>query len=269
VEQERQQVRRGDPRWSPWMPALLASLLLVGSLLVDVLGSPATLLGTLADLGDARTEPVGAVLALMGLLAEVLVGYVLFVLGLGLLCMLPGAVGGLARRLVSLVTPVAARRLLDLLVGGALLAQATLAVPSSTPSGDGWGGPQLMVTATALGRTRSDAARVGPSAVPWRWPVDEREPVQARPTPRRSAAPPPPWLGGGPSTPAPGHTVVEGDTLWDIAAARLAPADRSAGRIQRYWRHIYRANRPAIGADPDLIHPGTRLRVPPFLHDRP
>jgi LysM repeat protein len=284
--QQMEQVRRIDGRWSPWMPALLASLLLVERLLVNLLGSPAMLLRTLAGLGDARTaEPVVAVVALLGLLVEVLVGYVLIVLVLGLLCALPGAMGRLARRVVPLVTPVAVRRVLELLVGGALLAQATLAVPSSTPSGESRGGPRLTATAmaTVLGRMPSDGMHLDPSAVPWWRPVGEQEPVEARPTPRRPAVPPPPWLGGGPSTrapsqlaptpshttPASGHTVVEGDTLWDIAAARLAPADRSAGRIQRYWRQIYRTNRPAVGADPDLIHPGTRLRVPQFLRDRP
>jgi nucleoid-associated protein YgaU len=38
--------------------------------------------------------------------------------------------------------------------------------------------------------------------------------------------------------------------------------------VDRYWRQIYRANRPAIGADPDLIHPGTRLDVPWFRSER-
>ena len=83
MEQVRQHVRQARPvdrRWPPWIPALLASLLLVERLLVNELGSPAMLLRTLAGLGDARTEPVRAVVALMGLLAEALVGYVLTVL---------------------------------------------------------------------------------------------------------------------------------------------------------------------------------------------
>jgi hypothetical protein len=46
--------------------------------------------------------------------------------------------------------------------------------------------------------------------------VTDTEPVAARPSPRRSAAPLPPWLGGGPSRPARGHAVEAGDTLWDI-----------------------------------------------------
>jgi len=56
--------------------------------------------------------------------------------------------------------------------------------------------------------------------------------------------------------------------LWDIAAANLVPAERSAATIHRYWQQVYRANRQVVGADPDLIHPGTRLDVVPFRRDR-
>jgi hypothetical protein len=63
--------------------------------------------------------------------------------------------------------------------------------------------------------------------------VTDTEPVAARPSPRRSAAPLPPWLGGGPSRPAPGYAVEAGDTLWDIAAARLArPLGGFRGRLE-------------------------------------
>jgi resuscitation-promoting factor RpfA len=62
--------------------------------------------------------------------------------------------------------------------------------------------------------------------------------------------------------------VVAGDTLWDIAAAHLAPSERSVGRVHRYWQQVYRANRRLIGADPDLIRPGARLDVLPFRSDR-
>ena len=99
-------------------------------------------------------------------------------------------------------------------------------------------------------------------------PADVRAPGPARPTPRRSAAPLPPWLGGGPSKAASGYTVVAGDTLWDIAAAHLPPAERSVGRVHHYWQQVYRANRRVVGADPDLIHPGTRLDVLPFRSDQ-
>jgi hypothetical protein len=54
--------------------------------------------------------------------------------------------------------------------------------------------------------------------------------------------------------------VVPGDTLWAIAAGRLA-ADASDADITAGWREIYAANRLAIGSDPDLIRPGLRLDV--------
>ena len=307
----------------------------------------------------------------MALTAEALVGYVLVVLVLGSLCMLPGSMGSLAARLTSLVTPVVARRLLDLLVGGALLAQAALATAPGDPSGRGWSAAHLASTASssfsgsAVGPVTPDdpvPTGLGPG-----WPgssVDTLGPNAARPNPRRSAVPLPPWLGGGPSNATPGgreatgdarapghheegggagaprngrgaagpgapgrrdertgtrapgrgdriggtrarrhgdqtggagapghhdsrggtgapgrgeeaggaavaeHVVEAGDTLWDIAAARLVPAERSAANINRYWRQIYGVNRSVIGGDPDLIHPGTRLRVPPFRRAR-
>jgi nucleoid-associated protein YgaU len=62
--------------------------------------------------------------------------------------------------------------------------------------------------------------------------------------------------------------VQAGDTLWDIAAARLAPAERSPAGVHRYWQEIYRANRAVVGADPSLIRHGMRLAVPPFHLDR-
>lgn len=67
----------------------------------------------------------------------------------------------------------------------------------------------------------------------------------------------------GPVGPAPprGHLVVvqPGDSLWAIAA------DHWSGWG---WRRLYAANRAVIGDDPDLIHPGQRLRVPPAWADR-
>jgi len=85
-------------------------------------GSPVALLRALGDLGHSWADPVASVLALMALTAEALVAYVLVVVLLRSLCGLPGWMGRLAGRLMSLVAPVALRRLLDVLVGGALLA---------------------------------------------------------------------------------------------------------------------------------------------------
>jgi resuscitation-promoting factor RpfA len=55
--------------------------------------------------------------------------------------------------------------------------------------------------------------------------------------------------------------VRAGDSLWSLTARDLGtqatPAQVAAG-----WPRLYAANRRAIGADPNLIHPGQRL-VPP------
>lgn len=60
----------------------------------------------------------------------------------------------------------------------------------------------------------------------------------------------------------PSVVVRPGDTLWTLAAASLAPDASDAAVVQR-WHAIHRHNRAAIGADPDLILPGTVLRLPP------
>lgn len=58
-----------------------------------------------------------------------------------------------------------------------------------------------------------------------------------------------------------GPVVVRpGDSLWSIAA-RLLPDSAPLGDIDRTWRQIARANATHV-PDPDLILPGTRLRVP-------
>lgn len=77
--------------------------------------SPVTLLRALGDLGQPWADPVASDLAVMALTAETLVGHALVVLVLGSMGTLPGSMGRLAARLTSLITPVAARRLLDLL----------------------------------------------------------------------------------------------------------------------------------------------------------
>jgi nucleoid-associated protein YgaU len=55
--------------------------------------------------------------------------------------------------------------------------------------------------------------------------------------------------------------VHRGDTLWSIAARHLGPG-ATAAEIAHEWPRWYAANRNRIGADPDLILPGTPL-VPP------
>jgi len=80
------------------------------------------------------------------------------------------------------------------------------------------------------------------------------------PLPDRTAGREAPRPAAGPRT----VVVRRGDTLWAIAAGRLSPGAAQAA-VDRAWRSLYRANRAAIGGDPDLIHVGTELRVPPVV----
>lgn len=56
-----------------------------------------------------------------------------------------------------------------------------------------------------------------------------------------------------PTTVAGVHVVVPGDTLSGIA---------EQGRVKGGWPVLYKANLRVVGDDPDLIHPGQRIRVP-------
>ncbi|SEJ21170.1 LysM peptidoglycan-binding domain-containing protein [Demequina mangrovi] len=60
------------------------------------------------------------------------------------------------------------------------------------------------------------------------------------------------------------RTVRPGESLWSITADEQGP-DASAADIAAAWPELYAANADAIGADPDLIHPGLRLVLPDGL----
>jgi len=60
------------------------------------------------------------------------------------------------------------------------------------------------------------------------------------------------------------HVVVAGQSLWVIAAANL-DVDASTMTIASETSRWYERNRPIIGPDPDLIHPGQTLLTPPLV----
>ena len=167
------------------------------------------------------------------------------------------------------------RRALDLLVGGTLLAQATLA---ATPGPSGGHrpdapGPAFAVSVThhvpfdpAVGRGRPGRERPGPDTAP---------PAGGRASAGPSAAHPPPVSGA--TAALAGGRAVQGGVRVHRGGGRHPvghrgrpppPDERSVGRVHHYWQQLYRANRRVVGADPDLIHPGTRLDVLPFRSDQ-
>jgi hypothetical protein len=55
--------------------------------------------------------------------------------------------------------------------------------------------------------------------------------------------------------------VRAGDSLWSIAAD-LSPPHSDNAQLAAFVARLYSVNRPTIGENPDLIYPGTVLRVP-------
>jgi nucleoid-associated protein YgaU len=79
---------------------------------------------------------------------------------------------------------------------------------------------------------------------------------------RAESHPAPARRGSAHSAPQPELVLVRpGDTLWDLARAELPPGAGNTAIATRV-RQIHRANRAVIGADPDLIRPHQRLRMP-------
>jgi len=66
------------------------------------------------------------------------------------------------------------------------------------------------------------------------------------------------------SEPARPVLVRPGDSLWTIASD-LLPASASDRAVTAAWHRLHGKNRAAIGCDPDLLLPGTRLDVPQQL----
>ena len=67
-----------------------------------------------------------------------------------------------------------------------------------------------------------------------------------------------------PTAPSRSYVVKPGDCLWSIAAGLLGPAV-GAQAIDTAWRAIYTNNRAAIGDNPNLIHIGITLELPPLV----
>lgn len=95
-------------------------------------------------------------------------------------------------------------------------------------------------------------------------------PASARPdppAPTSLAGLPLPDRPAGSAEPARTVLVRPGDSLWAISARTLGPG-ASAGDVASYGHRVHVLNRRVVGADPDLLHPGQRLRLPPAQERR-
>ncbi|HVH94434.1 MAG TPA: hypothetical protein VM688_05920 [Nocardioidaceae bacterium] len=136
--------------------------------------------------------------------------------------------------LVDRLCPALVRTLVVTALGAVVTAALTAPAPADAP-GDGSRGPSPRGAAGLSGLALPDRVISVPAGLTVGRTV-------ARGTPR---------------------TVVvrRGDSLWMIAADRL-PQGAGNRRICAAWRRLYSANKNQIGADPDLILPGTALVVP-------
>ena len=186
----------------------------------------------------ATTDPLAPLLAVVSLAAWGLAVWLLLVVGIAHAGHLPGAAGRIAAASLPRIAPVAVRRLLAPLLGITVGLAVVGAVPAS---------------AEPVPTPANSAAQPSPSALDWPTPSAALDwpavPGMALPQPTAT-----------PATTAP-VVVRPGDSLWAVAAHHL-PAGATDAQIARAWPQWWSANRDAVGADPDLIHPGLSLIAP-------
>ena len=226
--------------------------------------------------GD-RSDPATALLVTAALLGTVLAGWFTVATLLHLLALVPGAVGRAGQRASAAVTPALLRRALAMSIGlgagtavlpGASVAAAATTVattaqttspdwrphPSSAPD-PGFAESATESVETSAESAGEDARPVGPDPDPGWVP---HRPRAAQPAPDVIGAP----RSAGPAADEDeGYVVRRGDCLWDIVARHLGDAATTstiAAEVPRW----HAANRSTIGADPDLILPGTTLHAP-------
>ena len=184
---------------------------------------------------QAGADPLPAVLHLCALGAWLAVGWLAVAAASAAAARLPGAAGRCAGALAARITPAVLRRA----VGGGAAVGIALA-PTLAPS--------VASAAGCLPGLDRATVACAPSTV-------SRSP-EAR-TNRAAAA--------SATAEAATVTVRAGDSLWSIAAAELRAGGRPASpaAIAARWPAWWAVNRAVVGAEPDLIHPGNVLSVPP------
>lgn len=231
-----------------WLAGLLAAGVSLRLASRGVLAAPP--LGSLDQLTtwvDGR-GPVAAAVALVRLLAEVWVWYVLALSALHVASGALRAVGG--QRLADALAVPAARRLVHAGLGiGLATASTVVGADEVTPPGVATMTP---VAEAPLVRAGGVEAADGTATMrPRLSPAGERGTAVMTPTPRPST-----W------------TVTPGESFWSIAEELLTDAwgrPPSDAEVDPFWRALVDINRGRLAdpADPDAILPGQVFDVPP------
>lgn len=258
----------------------------LGGLLWWAVGSPpASIFGMLST---RPGEFDGLLVAVSGAVAWLCLSWFGLVVSLQLLALGSGAIAGASRRAARRLTPRFMLCGARWLVGVTLLAgPLNSGMASAVPVGVGSASP---TPATVLSLERPALPNLDrPVALPSPAPPAPAASSPARPAAPTSSATRPtrptltrpaasaPILTGTPHRETPGarvdspqvdsayvdsaYVVRRGDNLWDIAARHLGP-NATTAEIARAWPRWYAANRAAIGANPQLIHPGLVLHAP-------
>lgn len=101
----------------------------------------------------------------------------------------------------------------------------------------------------------ADEARTPSQSTAPSWSVLDGLPLADLPALRAPTRPP--------ASPA-ALRVPAGACLWSLTERLLGP-DADTAQVARSWPRLYRANRAAVGPDPDLLVVGTVLHLPPGL----
>jgi hypothetical protein len=213
----------------------LARLGLLPALLLATAPTPASAVATLRTAGRA-VDASAPLVAGISLMAWGLLGWLVLVAAGLWVERLPGRGPRRAAVVLAVMAPLAVRRVVAFSLGLSVAAAVGTASPAIAGSG-----------------THDDAGPRPrpPASLDW---------------PSATAAPELDWNPPAPvhSAPRAGFAAVAvrpGDSLWAIAAEHL-PAGATTASIAQTWPAWWSANREAVGADPDLIHPGLLLTPP-------
>lgn len=233
-------------RAAAWLLGLLcAGVLLRTAATGDLSAPPVGSVDDLTTWADER-EPVATAVALVRLVSELSVWYLLAVSALHAGAAVLRVAG--AHRLADTVATPAVRRLVRAGLGLGLAAASSVG-----------GREEATAPGTATMTPVPRAALVTQTRI--EHPTGTAT-MRPQPAPESGVAPMVPVA---PAT----WTVAPGESLWSIAEELLTEAWRrppSDAEIDPFWRALVEGNRARLvdPADPDLIHPGQVFEVPPL-----